>query len=173
MTAKKSDVRCVVCNPQDAEPGEYCGNHQEELHRLDHQYETLFRLQRISRGGSHETYHLFLQGDCDPSGRVLVNETDPDNLAIVVLLSGDVNLDLRVPGYEALKMERTYGDHLRERIRQDIIHSWYGNARSCVEVFRVASDPPLHWDVEPRGEAGEEEEKSISRPTPGGKHSVH
>ncbi len=173
MAVKKSEARCVVCNPQEADPGQYCDTHQEELHRLDHQYETLFRLQRTSRGGTHETYHLFLQGDCDPSGRVLVSETDPDNLAVIVLISGDVNLDLRVPGYEALKMDRTYGDHLLDRVRRDVIHSWYGNARACVEVFRVSADPPLHWDVEPRGESSEEEEGPGPHPDQGGKHSIH
>ena len=175
MAAKKADAPCVVCNPDNADPGEYCEQHHEELHRLDHQYETLYRLQRVSRGRGHESYYLFLQGDCDPSGRILVNETDPDNLAITVLITSDLNLDSRISDYDALKIERTYGDHLRDRIRQDIIHSWYGNARACVEVFRLAAEPPLHWDVEPRGESNNEEDEEGSPPRPplGGKHSVH
>jgi hypothetical protein len=172
MAARKSDAPCVVCNPGDADPGEYCERHGEELHRLDHQYETLFRLQRVSRGRGHESYHVFLQGDCDPSGRVLVNETDPDNLAITVLLTSDLNLEARISGYEILKIERTYADQLRDRIQQDIIHSWYGNARACVEVFRITAEPPLHWDVESRGESSEEEEGTRPHPS-GGKHSVH
>lgn len=174
MAARKAEVPCVVCNPENAEPGEYCERHREELHRLDHQYETLFRLQRVSRGRGHESYHLFLQGDCDPSGRVLVNETDPDNLAITVLITGDLSLDARISGYDALKIERTYGDHLLDRIRQDIIHSWYGNARACVEVFRITAEPALHWDVEPRSEGDDEEEEGPNpHPSPGNKHSIH
>jgi hypothetical protein len=173
MAAKKEEAPCVVCNPDDAETGEYCERHREELHRLDHQYETLFRLQRVSRGRGHESYQLFLQGDCDPSGRILISETDPDNLAITVLISGDLKLDVRIPGYEALMIERTYGEHLRDRIEQDIIHSWYGNARACVEVFRITAEPPLHWDVEPRGEVDEEEDSSNPHRSEGSKHSIH
>ncbi len=173
MTAKKAEVPCVVCNPIDAEPGEYCERHSEELHRLDHQYEVLFRLQRVSRGRGHECYHIFLQGDCEPSGRVLVNETDPDNLAVTVLVSADLNLDARISGYEALKMERTYADQLQDRIRQDVVHSWYGNARACIEVFRINANPPLHWDVEPRGDSSEDEETPDPHPALGSKHSVH
>jgi hypothetical protein len=174
MTSKKTEVPCLVCNPVEAEPGEYCDRHREELHRLDHEYETLFRLQRISRGRGHESYNLFLQGDCDPSGRILVNETDPDNLAVTVLISADLSLDARLSGYEALKIDRTYADHLRDRIRQDIIHSWYGNARACVEVFRIPADAPLHWDVESRGEASEREEANPDpHAAPQKKHFVH
>ncbi|HYK89911.1 MAG TPA: hypothetical protein VE398_14135 [Acidobacteriota bacterium] len=173
MAADRDEVRCMVCNPGEAEQGEYCERHKEELHRLDHQYEVLFRLQRVSRGKGHESYHVFLQGDCEPSGRVLVNETDPDNLAITVLVSRDLNLDARITGYEALKIERTYGDQLRDRIRQDVIHSWYGNARACVEVFRISSDAPLHWDIDPRGEGKEEEEASDFHAGQATKHSVH
>ncbi len=173
MSTKKANEPCMICSPGDAEPGEYCAEHHEELHRLDHQFETLFRLQRVSRGRGHESYHVFLQGDCDPSGRIFVNETDPDNLSITVLVSRDLNLDARLSGYEALKIERTYGDHLRDRIRQDIVHSWYGNARACIEVFRITTDLPLHWDVESRGETEEEEESPDSHKVQGSKHSVH
>ncbi len=174
MAAKKADVPCVVCNPGTAEPGEYCDRHREELHRLDHQYVTLFRLQRVARGRGHESYLLYLQGDCDPSGRVFVSETDPDNLSITVLLSGDLNLGARITDYEALKLDRTYGDQLLDRIRQDIVHSWYGNARACVEVFRIGTEQPLHWDVEPQGENDDEAEDSPdSQPSSGSKHFVH
>ncbi len=173
MTLKKAEVPCLACNPAGAEPGEYCERHSEELHRLDHRNEVLFRLQRVSRGRGHESYHIFLQGDCDPSGRVLVTETDPDNLAITVLISHDLNLDARISGYEALKIDRTYGDQLRDRIRQDVIYSWYGNARACVEVFRIGAEAPLHWDVESRGENDDEEEGPNPHPTQGEKHSVH
>jgi hypothetical protein len=162
-----------VCNPVAAEPGEYCDRHREELHRLDHEYETLFRLQRVSRGGGHESYNILLRGHCDPTGRIFVNETDPDNLAVTVLVNADLSLDSPIPGYEALKIDRTYADQLRDRIRQDIIHSWYGNARACVEVFRVGADPPLHWDVESRGDTGEEEERPDPHPGQQKKHSVH
>ncbi len=173
MASKKADEPCIVCNPDDAEAGEYCAKHDEELHRLDHQYESFFRLQRVSRGKGHESYHVFLQGDCDPSGRILVNETDPDNLAITVLVSGDLNLDARLSGYEPLKVERTYGNLLQDRIRQDIVHSWYGDARACIEVFRMTAALPLHWDVESRGEAHEADESPDPQKVQGSKHSVH
>ena len=174
VSAKKLESPCVVCNPDEAQPGEYCQQHSDQLHRLDHQYETLFRLQRTSRGKDHETYNLFLQGDCDPCGRILVSETDPENLFITILISRDLNLDTIIADYNALKVEKTFADQLRERIRQEIIHSWYGNARACVEIFRTTADQPQHWDIDPRVEhAMEEEEGDEPQPPRGGKHSVH
>jgi hypothetical protein len=164
-----------VCSPGLAEPGEYCDRHREELHRLDHQYETLFRLQRVSRGRDHETHYVFLQGDCDPSGRVIVSETDPGNLSITVLVNSALALDALISGYEALKITRTYEDQLRDRIEQDIIYSWYGNARACIEVFRITPGAPLHWDVEARGSDADAEEEEDPGPHPGqgNKHFVH
>jgi hypothetical protein len=174
MSANKPAIPCVVCNPADAEPGELCDKHREELHRLDHQYETLFRLQRTSRGKDHETYELFLQGECDPCGRIVVTETDPENLFVTVLLSSEINLDELLGGYSQLGIEKKYGDLLRERIQREIIHSWYGNARACVDVFRITAEQPRHWDIAPRGEQAEEQEDgSEPHPPQGGKHSVH
>jgi len=172
MAGRKGNDPCVVCNPESAEPGEYCGKHRDELHRLDHQYEGLFRLARTSRGKDHETYNVFLQGDCDPSGRILVTETDPENLALTVLLSTDLDLDARIADYSRLGISRTYGDQLRERLQKEIIHSWYGNARACIDIFRTALDKSQHWDVAPREEYGEDETATIP-PDEGGGHSVH
>ncbi len=172
MASKKPEVPCVICNPAEAGTGDYCDAHREELHRLDHQYESLFRLQRSSRGQGHETFELFVQGDCDPRGRVLVTETDPENLAITVLLHDDLDLESRLAGYSALGIEKTFADQLRGRIQQEIVFSWYGNARACVEVFRVSKLPPQHWDLEPRIDQGEEEGADTQPPaTP--KHSIH
>jgi hypothetical protein len=164
-----------VCNPDEARPGEYCHTHSEQLQRLDRHYETLFRVQRTSRGKDHETYNLFLRGDGDPCGRVLVTETDPENLFITVLISASINLAASIAGYDALKIERTFGDQLRDRIRQEIIYSWYGSARACIEVFQTTDDPPLHWDVDPTLDhlAAEEEENPEPQSPQGGKHSVH
>lgn len=170
MKSKKAEVPCIVCNPAEAQPGQYCDLHREKLHRLDHQYETLFRLQRIARGKDHEAYNLFLQGDCDPCGRVLVTETDPENLGITILISSDLDLDAGIAEYSSLKMERNFGDQLRERIRQEIVHSWYGNARACVEIYRTSLDQPRHWDVESRIEPCEEGDES---PADEVKHSIH
>ena len=172
MASKKAEVPCAVCNPIEAEPGEYCETHREELHRLDHEYESLFRLQRTCRGRGHETYEIFVQGECDPRGRVLVAETDPENLAVTVLLSDDLNLDSRLAGYDALGIERTFGDHLRTKIQQEIVFSWYGNARACVEVFRITKQPPQHWDLEPRLEPTDDESLDPHPPT-STKHSIH
>jgi hypothetical protein len=172
MPKKNQSPPCIVCNPDGAEPGDYCDSHRDELHRLDHQYETLFRMQRTSRGKDHETYNVFLQGECNPCGRILVTETDPEHLAITVLLSNDVNLDARLAEYDSLKVVKTYGNQLRERIEQEIIHSWYGNARACVDIIRTTAEKPEHWDVEPRGESAEEEAAELDPPQ-GGKHSVH
>ena len=168
---------CIVCNPEEAVTGDYCEAHRTELHRLDHQYETLFRLQRTSRGKDHETYDLFLQGDCDPCGRVMVTETDPENLALTVLIANDLTLDARIVDYDTLKIEKTYGDQLRDRIQHEIIHSWYGNARACVDIFFTTFSNPQHWDVAPRedqsDEGDEDEEGSPPHGPHGGKHSVH
>jgi hypothetical protein len=170
MALKKGSSPCAICNPSNAEPGEYCDAHSEELHRLDHHYETLFRLQRISRGKDHESYHVFLTGRCDPCGRVLVNETDPENLAITVLISNEVDLETRIAEYQALGIDRTWADQLRQRV-EEVIHSWYGNSRACVDVYSVTTDQPDHWDIA-RREEQTEEEPAESHPVPG-KHSVH
>jgi hypothetical protein len=172
MSGKKADVPCVVCNPSEAEPGDYCEAHREELHRLDHQYEGLFRLQRISRGKGHEIYELFVQGECDPSGRMMVAETDPENLAINILLSSDIDLEARISDYGVLGIEKTYADQLRSKIQQEIVHSWYGNARACVDIFRLSAGAPQHWDLDARAESSDEEGLDSHNP-PGGKHSVH
>jgi hypothetical protein len=147
MSPKKPEVPCMVCNSAGAQPGDYCERHHEELHRLDHQYEILFRLQRSSRGKDHEIYNIFLQGDCDPCGRIMVAETDPESLMLTVLISGDLDLNARIKDYDALKTQRTYRDKLRERIEHDIIHSWYGNASACVDVFSILDRRPEHWDI--------------------------
>ncbi len=172
MSVRKGKDPCIVCNPEEAESGDLCGKHREELHRLDHQYEVLFRLVRTSRGRDHEAYNLFLQGACDPCGRILVTETDPENLSITALLSTDLDLDARIAEYAALGVSRTYGDQLRERIQSEIIHSWYGNARACVDIFRTAFDHAMHWDLAGREEYGEDETPEIP-PHEGGGHSIH
>jgi hypothetical protein len=100
--AKGAKSPCVVCNPSLAEPGEYCEKHREELHQLDHRYETIFRLQRVSRGRGHEAFELFLQGECDPCGRIVVTETDPENLAITILLTAELDLESRIQDYATL-----------------------------------------------------------------------
>jgi hypothetical protein len=170
MARKKEPLPCVVCNPEDANPGEYCETHSEQLHRLDHQYENLFRLQRISRGKDHEAYEVFLPGSCDPCGRVIVHETDPELLAVTVLVSGDLNLETPIEEYVALGIPQTYGDQLRNRI-EDVVHSWYGNSRACIDIYRTPANQPLHWDIAPRSEQ-DDQEPGESR-SQGGKHSVH
>ncbi len=170
MARKKEVTSCVVCNPDDASPGEYCDEHGEQLHRLDHQYETLFRLQRISRGKDHEAYEIFLPASCDPCGRVIVHETDPEMLAVTVLVIGELNLETRIEEYDALGIPKTYGDQLRYRV-EDIVHSWYGNSRACVDIYRTPADQLQHWDIEPRSE-DVDDGPGESRPQ-GGKHSVH
>jgi hypothetical protein len=172
MPVRKERPPCLVCNPDDARPGDYCSKHSEELHRLDHQYEGLFRLQRTSRGKDHETYGLYLQGDCEPCARILVTETDPENLSLTVLLSPDLDLDARIADYGRLGIARTYADQIRERIEKEIIHSWYGNARACVDIFRTPLHNPLHWDVPPREDYSDEENPDLPSPDEGG-HSVH
>lgn len=172
MALRKERPPCVVCNPDHAEEGDYCGTHREELHRLDHQYEGLFRLQRTSRGKDHETYSLYLQGDCEACGRIFVTETDPENLSLTVLLSPDLDLEARIADYVRLGVVRTYADQIRERIEKEIIHSWYGNARACVDIFRAPLHNPLHWDLAPREEYSEEENPEPPPPEEGG-HSVH
>jgi hypothetical protein len=172
---KKTDIPCMVCNPDDAQPGEYCQLHTDQLRHLDHQYELLFRFQRTSRGKDHESYNLLLQGDSEPCGKVLVTETDPENLLITVLISGDINLEAMITEYGFFKIERTFGDQLRNRIRQEIVYSWYGNSRACIEVFRMKPDLTQHWDIDPRPDQSLtlEEEDSDPRPPQGGKHSIH
>ena len=172
-SAKIEGLPCVVCNASGAEKGDYCEAHREELHRLDHQYQSLFRLQRTARGKDHESYNLFLHDNCQPCGRVLVTETDPENLAITVLIANDLNLDTVISEYDSLRLRRTYGDLLRDRIQQEIIHSWYGNARACVDLFTTNVDQPQHWDVAPRDEESGEEEGYEPQAPEGGNSSIH
>jgi len=174
MSPKKADVPCVVCNPAGAQSGDYCERHYDELHRLDHRFEILFRLQRTFRGKDYEIYDLFLQGECDSSGRIIVAETDPENLVLTVMISEDLDLNARIKEYDALRIEKTVRDKLRERIERDIIHSWYGNASACIEVFSIVDRPPEHWDITAvEQDAGEEEEGTEPHPQDGGKHSIH
>ena len=171
MKKKKGGGVCVVCNPEEAESGDYCDAHREELHRLDHQYETMFRFQRSSRGKEHESFNIyFMPGDCEPVGRIIVTETDPDNLVITILIKSDLQLETPISGYDKLGIERTYGDQLRERVRLEVVHSWYGNARACIDVFGTNSLEPRHWDIEPRSEQPEEQGP---HPAESSKHSVH
>lgn len=172
MPKKKAGLPCLVCNPLDAGAGEYCETHREELHRLDHRYETLFRIQRNSRGKDHETYGLFLQGECDPCGRILVTETDPENLAITVLLSSDLQLDSLITEYTPFGIRKTYGDQLRTLMQEQIIYSWFGNARACVDIFPTNIDQPQHWDVAPRDQQSEDDPTDTT-PSPGGNQSIH
>ena len=171
MAARKADSPCVVCNPGKAEPGQYCEAHREEVHQLDHKYETHLRLQRISRGQSHESYELFLRGECEPCGRILVSETDPDNLAITILIAAGLDLDSAIPDYALMSISKNYGDLLRGRIHEEIVHSWYGNARACVDIFRIATFQATHWDLDARSEQGENGPEP--HPPMSGKHSVH
>ena len=73
---RKPEPPCMVCNPENAEQGEYCPMHLDQLEHLDLQCENLFRFQRISRGKGHESYNIYLQGDADSCGKVLASETD-------------------------------------------------------------------------------------------------
>jgi hypothetical protein len=174
MTAKDSKSSCVICNPDGGQEGEYCEPHQEELHRLEHHYEGFFRLQRGARGKDHEAYDIYMQSQCEPCGRVLLQETDPDNLAITVLLVEEVKLDTGLPEYEALGIRRTWGDLLRIKISQELVQSWYGNARACIDLFHANLGNQLHWDVEPRNSTMDEDEDAPPEPhSHGGKHSVH
>jgi hypothetical protein len=174
MSPKKAEVPCVVCNSAGAQPGDYCERHLEEVHRLDHSFEHLFRLQRTFRGRDYEIYDVFLQGECGASGRIIVAETDPENLVLTVMVSEELDLNARIKEYDALKIEKTFRDKLRERIERDIIRSWYGNASACIEVFSILDRQPEHWDIsagEP--DPGEEEEMGEPHPHDGNKHSVH
>ena len=175
MTAKNSNSPCMICNPAGAQEGEYCERHQEELHRLEHRYEGLFRLQRGARGKDHEAYEIHVQSQCNPCGRLLLQETDPDNLAITVLLAEDVKLDTELPEYEALGIHRTWGDLLRVKISQELVQSWYGNARACVDLFHTNFGSQLHWDVEPPDSEVEGDENAPPEPHShgGGRHSIH
>ena len=174
MSAKKVDVPCVVCNPAGAQPGDYCEKHYDELHLLDHRFEILFRLQRMFRGRDYEIYDVFLQGECDPCGRVIVAEIDPENLSLTVMVSEDLDLNVRIKEYDVLKTEKTFRDKLKERIERDIIHSWYGNVSACIEVFSILDRRPEHWDIASMGsDTGEEEEAPEPNPQDGGKHLIH
>ena len=174
MPLKKSTPPCVVCNPENAQPGEYCQTHLDQLQHLDLQCESLFRFHRVSRGKGHESYNVFLQAEIDPCGKVLVTETDMENLLITVLISEGINLGATIPEYDFFKIVRTFGDQLQLRIRQEIVHSWYGNARACIEVFRIIREQPQHWDIESLAEdyAAEEEAPDPQFPQ-GNKNSVH
>jgi hypothetical protein len=175
MTSKTAKSPCRICNPAGAQEGEYCEQHQEEFHRLEHRYEGLFRLQRGARGKDHEAYDIYMESQCNPCGRLLLQETDPDNLAITVLLAEDVKLDTELPEYEALGMRRTWGDLLRAKISQDLVQSWYGNVRACIDLFQTNFGSQLHWDVEPPNSVLDEDEDAPPEPHSqgGGKHSIH
>jgi hypothetical protein len=175
MASKNSKSSCSICNPVGGESGEYCERHQEELHQLEHRYEGLFRLQRGARGKDHEAYDIYLQSQCDPCGRVLLQETDPDNLAITVLLAEDVKLDTTLPEYETLGIRRTWGDLLRIKISQELVQSWYGNARACIDIFHANFGSHLHWDVDAPDSMMDEDEDAPPDPHShgGGKHLIH
>ncbi|MBN2243787.1 MAG: hypothetical protein JW793_13965 [Acidobacteria bacterium] len=171
---KRPDPPCMVCNPDFAKPGDYCPLHLNQLEHLDLQCESLFRFQRISRGSGHESYNIFLQNDADPCGRVLVAETDLENLFITILISENVNLDTTIPEYEFFKIVRTFGEQLQIRIRQEIVYSWYGNARACIEVYRIIPEQPQHWDIESRADyAAAEDEIPDPHFPQGNKNSIH
>lgn len=115
-----------------------------------------------------------MQGDIDPCGKVLATETDLENLLITILISDGINLEATIPEYDFFKIVRTFGDQLQLRIRQEIVYSWYGNARACIEVFRIIPEQPQHWDIESRAEdfAAEEEVPDPHFPQ-GNKNSIH
>jgi hypothetical protein len=170
----RTNPSCVVCNPENAQSGEYCPLHLDQLKHLDLQCENLFRFQRISRGKGHESFNLFLQGDIDPCGKVLAMETDLENLFVTVLISEDINLEATIAEYDFFKIVRTFGEQLQIRIRQEIVHSWYGNARACIEVYRIVPDQPQHWDIESRADyAAAEEELPEPHFPQGNKDSIH
>jgi len=175
MSAKKIDPLCAVCNPGKASPGEYCDEHREALHKLEHHYESLVRLRRTVRGKDHETYEILLQGECEPCGRVLVSESVPDNLVMTLILDHDVNLESPLPEYQELGIQRTWGDYLRDKIEEEIVQCWYGNARACIDVFHSNIESRQHWDIEAHGDESEDGDYG---PDPhgspgGGRHSVH
>jgi len=172
MPGNKGRVLCRVCNPEGAGSGDYCEEHREEIHRLDHQYDSIFRLQRTSRGKDHESYQVFFQNDCDPCGRILATETDPENLSVTVILTHEIDVEALLPDYASLSVQRTIGDKLRDLIKREIIHSWYGNARACVDIFRTPDETPIHWDVDPR-DAQTDDDAGDVEPGEGTKHSIH
>ncbi len=174
MSTKKRNPSCPVCNP-DAQAGEYCEKHREELHKLEHLYESFMLLRRTSRGKDNEAYDILMQGQCDPCGRILVTETVPDNLVMTLILSQDLDFDTPLPGYEVIGIRRTWGDYLRDKIQQEIIFCWYGNARACVDVFYSNLQDRQHWDIESREEEFEEGEfdTNLHGPAGGGRHSIH
>jgi hypothetical protein len=175
MGLKNSKPPCLLCNPIGAQEGELCDQHRKELHDLEHRYEGQFRLKRTARGKDHETYDIFLQSQCEPCGRVFLQETDPDNLVVTLLVAEDLQLDTVLPEYDALGMRRTWGDLLRDKVGQELIYSWYGNARACVELFLTDFGKQEHWDVEPRDPVTDEDPEAPADPHShgGGKHSVH
>jgi hypothetical protein len=174
MSGKKRVSSCPVCNP-DSATGEYCDEHREELHKLEHLYESFMHLRRTSRGKDHEAFDVLMQGECEPFGRILVSETIPDNLSMTMILAHDLDLETPLPGYEKLGLRRTWGDYLRDKIQQEIVHCWYGNARACLDVFPCKLEDRQHWDLESREEESEEEEfeADLHGPTGGGRHSIH
>ncbi len=91
---------------------------------------------------------------------------------VTVLISAELNLDSHIEDYKSLGIVRTYAEQLRTRLQEEIIHSWYGNARACVDIFRTTAEQPQHWDVAPRNQQNAEEESEPEIPQ-GGKHSVH
>ncbi len=175
MTPKENKTSCMICNPGGSQEGEYCERHQEELHLLEHRYEGLFRLQRGARGKDHEVYDIYMQSQCEPCGRVLLQETDPDNLAVTVLLAEEVSLDTGLPEYKSLGIRRTWGDLLRAKISQDLVQGWYGNMRACIDVFQTNFGSQLHWDVEPPDATTDEDDDGPPDPHThgGGKHLIH
>jgi hypothetical protein len=52
--------------------------------------------------------------------------------------------------------------------------SWYGNARACIDVFRIRDTQSLHWDIAARDEQADDEFPEEPGPCDkGGSHSVH
>jgi hypothetical protein len=175
MRGKKSESPCMICRPLEAQDGEYCEKHREELHDLEHRYEGQFRLKRAARGKDHETYDIFMAAECDPCGRVVIQETDPEQLSVTLLISQALKLDAVLPEYDTLGIHKTLGDLLRDRISLELIHSWYGNARACVDIFLTDFATQQHWDVEPRNPEPEDGPETPADPNSpgGGRHSVH
>jgi hypothetical protein len=173
MKPKTEKPPCRICNPDRAEDHVYCEKHQEELHQLEHRYDGFFRFQRAARGKDHEVHDLYLESQCDPCGRILLQETDPENLAVTVLLADDIHLDALLPEYDALGIRLTWGDLLRSRISLDLVQGWYGNAHACVDVFRIDFESRVHWDLDPADEDMEEDPGSYEPHSHGEKGSVH
>jgi hypothetical protein len=85
-----------------------------------------------------------------------------------------LDLDSPLQEYRALKIEKSYGDLLREKIENEIVRSWYGNARACIDLFRLRDTQPRHWDVAARDDQEEDEYPEETGPCDkGGTHSVH